>query len=102
MGSRLVESCILEGVKGICAVVRGPRNLGKLCRFGSALKVKMADAENADVLSDAIKSCSTIVNVTMSSDPMKIIKSTKAIHIACVAAGVKHFIHLSVTILNDF
>jgi len=95
VGSRLVESCLLKGVKGICAVVRGPRNLGKLCRLGSALKVKMADAENVDVLSDAIKGCSTVVNVTMSHDPMKIIKSTKAIHLACVAAGAKHFIHLS-------
>lgn len=92
VGSRLVESCLLGEVKGVCAVVRSPRSLGKLCRFGSNLKVKMVDAENADILSEAIKGYSTVVNVTLSQ---RITKSTKTIYSACVAAGVKHFIHLS-------
>ena len=94
VGSRLIESFILNGFKDFYSVLRSHRSLGRLSRFGSAANIKIADAENEAALLPAIRDCSIVVNL-ISGNPAGIIKSTKAIYNSCVTTGVKRFIHLS-------
>lgn len=94
VGSRLIESCILNSFRDVYGIVRSYRNLARLCRFGSPVKIRIADGENEDALARAIKGCSTVVNL-ISGDPATIIGSTKAVYQACSRASVKRLIHLS-------
>ena len=93
VGASLVESLVLDGVP-VRAVVRAYRNLAPLCRFGDAVGVRLADAENSRSLSAAIDGCATVVNLTTST-PAGIERSTKAILAACRAVGIGNLIHLS-------
>lgn len=94
VGSRLIESLVLDGANDVLAIVRATRSVARLCRLGSAVQIKIADAQNEDELSTAIKDRSTVVNL-VSGEPEVIIKSTRAIYDSCMRVGVKHLIHLS-------
>jgi nucleoside-diphosphate-sugar epimerase len=94
VGSRLIETCILSGIKDIHPIVRNNYNLARLCRFGLHDRVRIADAENEKQLLEAINGSPIVVNL-VSGDPVGIIESTKVIHKACIKSGVKRLIHLS-------
>lgn len=93
VGAALIESLVLDGLR-VRAVVRGHRSLAGFCQFGSAVDVALADAEKVPALTTAFADIDTVVNVT-TGQPAGIIRSTEAIHQACVAAGVRRFVHLS-------
>ncbi len=94
VGSRLTESLVLSGHTDVRAIVRSYRNMAGLCRFGSTVDVRRADAEVAASLADALAGARTVVNVT-TGPPAGIVRSTNTIYDACVQAGVRRFIHLS-------
>jgi nucleoside-diphosphate-sugar epimerase len=94
VGSRLIEALILDDTRDICAVGRTPVSLARLCRFGSAVNLEIADAQNEKAVLQAIKNSSIVVNL-VSGDPACIIKSTRAIYNACIQSKVKRLIHLS-------
>ncbi len=94
VGSRLIESTVLAGQAPVVAVVRSYRNLAGLCRFGSAVAVRLADAEKAGPLSEALVGARVVVNLT-TGPGAGIVRSTIAIHEACRLAGVARLVHLS-------
>jgi nucleoside-diphosphate-sugar epimerase len=94
VGTRLVESLVLGGHTNIRAVVRSYRSFASLSRFGPAITLTLADAESSAALVPALRGSSVVVNVT-TGVPASIIRTTKAIHEACVAARVPRLIHLS-------
>lgn len=94
IGSRLIESFILDGFKDVYPIVRSNRSLANLCRFGIFEKIRIANAENEKNLLDAIKDCSIVINL-ISSNPKGIINSTKVIYDCCIEAKVRRLIHLS-------
>jgi len=94
VGSRMIETCVLSGIKEIRPIVRNSYNLARLCRFGLQDRIMIADARNEKQLLEAIAGSPIVVNL-VSADPAGIIESTKAIHRACVKSGVKRLVHLS-------
>lgn len=94
VGTRLIESLVLEGASDIRAVVRAYRSLAGLSRFGSAVDWRIADAENPAALAQALQGAGTAVNLTTGA-PASIVRSTRTILEACVAAKVPRLIHLS-------
>jgi nucleoside-diphosphate-sugar epimerase len=94
VGVRLTETLVLAGLPNVRAIVRGYRNLAGLCRFGSAVDVRRADAENPAQLAEALRGVHTAVNLTTGA-PTGIVRSTPAIYEACRAGGVSRLIHLS-------
>jgi nucleoside-diphosphate-sugar epimerase len=94
VGSALVESLVLDDRYPIRAIVRAYRSVASLSRFGSKLELRLADAEDATALTEAIADCAVVVNLTTGS-PNSIIRSTRAILEACARASVKRFVHLS-------
>src|SRR4051812_10306641 len=94
VGSRLIESLVLDGYPGVRAVIRNHRNLAGFCQFGEAVDVRRADAENVAALADAVAGVTTVVNLTTGA-PAGIIRSTEVIVDACRRAGVRRFVHLS-------
>lgn len=94
VGSSLVESLVLDGCTPVRAVVRAFRSMACLCRFGRAVTISVANAEDPASLVPAIEGCSVVVNLTTGA-PAGIIRSTEAIHEACLAAKVRRLIHLS-------
>jgi len=94
VGSRLIETCMLSGVRDINPIVRNNYNLARLCRFGLDDRIRIADADNERQLLEGIKGSPIVVNL-VSGDPDGIIESTKVIHKACIKMGVKRLIHLS-------
>ncbi len=94
VGSRLIESLVLGGDHNIRAVIRSYRSLAGLSRFGSTVPVALADAEDASALGTALRGCAVAVNLTTGA-PSGILRTTRAIHDACVAANVGRLIHLS-------
>lgn len=94
VGTRLVESLVLGGGAEIRAVVRAYRNFASLSRFGPAVSIEIANAEDRASLERAIRGASTVVNLTTGA-PAGIARSTKAIFEACAAAGVRRLVHLS-------
>jgi nucleoside-diphosphate-sugar epimerase len=98
VGLSLIESLILEGRSDIRAVVRNYRNMAGLCRFGTDLDVRLADAENSALLTEALAGVDTVVNLT-TGPPSGIIQSTRSIYEACVSVGVRRFVHLSSAVI---
>ncbi len=94
VGTRMLETLVLEGQVGARAIVRSYRNMASLCRFGSAIDVKRANAERLEELAAALEGVETAVNVT-TGPPAGIVRSTTVIHDACLRAGVKRLVHLS-------
>jgi nucleoside-diphosphate-sugar epimerase len=94
VGASLIETLVLDGVTGVRAVLRAPRNMASLCRFGSAIEVRIADAEDAESLGEALSGCATVINLTTGA-PAGIVRSTKAIYSACQAAQVRRLVHMS-------
>jgi nucleoside-diphosphate-sugar epimerase len=94
VGTRLIESLILDREAGVRAVVRAYRNLASLARFGPAVAARLADARDVCSLAQAIRGCAVVVNVTAGA-PSEIFPTTKAIHEACLIAGVRRFLHMS-------
>jgi nucleoside-diphosphate-sugar epimerase len=94
VGTRLVESLVLDGRPGIRPIVRSYRNLAGLCRFGSTIDVRLADAEAVDSLAEALAGVRTAVNLTNGA-PAGILRSTRTIFEACRRAGVPRLVHLS-------
>lgn len=94
VGTRLTESLVLSGHRGIRPVVRGYKNFAGLCRFGSLVDVHRADAEDAESLERALDGCRVAVNLT-TGPPAGIVQSTQSVHEACRRAGVARLVHLS-------
>jgi nucleoside-diphosphate-sugar epimerase len=94
VGNRLVESLVLDGGHSVRAIVRAYRSFAGLCRFGSAIQLIRADAEDPNALLPAVAGCSTVINLTTGS-PASIRRSTQVIYQACVEAKVARLIHLS-------
>jgi 2-alkyl-3-oxoalkanoate reductase len=94
VGARLTESLVLAGQTGLRTVVRNYRNLAGLCRFGTAIDVRRADAEQIDSLTKALAGARVAINLT-TGPPAGIVRSTAVIHEACIRAGVARFVHLS-------
>jgi nucleoside-diphosphate-sugar epimerase len=94
VGLRLTESLVLEGRTDVRAIVRNYRNMAGLCRFGSAVDVRRADAEKVERLAEALSGVRTVVNVT-TGVPDGIVRSTGTIYEACLRAKVSRFVHLS-------
>jgi 2-alkyl-3-oxoalkanoate reductase len=94
VGSRLIETALLQGEAEIRAVVRSKRSLARLCRYGLGDRLVIADAEAQGELEAALKGCGTVVNL-ISSDPDGIVRSTRSLHAACREAGVRRLVHLS-------
>jgi len=94
VGQSLIESLVLDGSTSVRAVVRSYRNLAGLCRFGSAVDVRLANAEDPVALSDALAGAHTVVNLT-TGPPAGIVRSTRTVFDACSRAGVQRFVHLS-------
>lgn len=94
VGTRLVESLVFDGVADVRAVVRAYRSLAGLSRFGSAIDWRIADAEDTAALVPALRGSSAVVNLTTGA-PAGIVRSTRTILEACVAANVPRLIHLS-------
>ena len=94
VGTRLAEALVLQGHQGVRAIVRNYRNMAGLCRFGSAVDVRRADAESMSTLTNALAGARTVVNLT-TGVPAGIVRSTSTIYDACVQAGVSRLIHLS-------
>jgi nucleoside-diphosphate-sugar epimerase len=94
VGTGLTESLVLDGVHSVRAVVRSPRSLAGLCRFGTAIETRLADAEDTESLVKALTGADAVVNVT-TGPPAGIVRSTEAIYTACVQASVKRLVHLS-------
>src|SRR5262245_54814259 len=99
VGASLVESLVLDEVPQVRAVVRAYRSFAPLCRFGSAIAIERADAEDPASVTSAIKGCDIVVNVTTGS-PAGIERSTKAIFDACCSAGAVRLIHLSSAVIH--
>jgi nucleoside-diphosphate-sugar epimerase len=94
VGTRLVESLVLSGQTGVRAVVRAYRNFASLSRFGPAVALEVADAEDSSALARSLRGTDTVVNVTTGA-PAGIVRTTRSILGACAAAGVRRLIHLS-------
>lgn len=94
VGTSLVESLVLDGVPAVRAIVRAPRSLAGLCRFGPAIETRLADAERIEPLLLAVTGAEVVVNVT-TGPPAGIVRSTQTIYAACLQAGVKRLVHLS-------
>jgi nucleoside-diphosphate-sugar epimerase len=94
VGTRLIESLVLGGKADAWAIVRAYRNFASLSRFGPAITMKVADAESGVALIPAIQGSSVVVNLT-TGNPASIVRTTKAIFHACVAAKVPRLIHMS-------
>ena len=94
VGTRLIESLVLDGHAGIRAIVRSYRNMAGLCRYGSAVDVRRANAEDAAALAEALEGTHTVVNLTTGA-PAGIVRSTRTIFEVCKNAGVQRIVHLS-------
>lgn len=94
VGNRLIESLVLDGSWRIVPVIRSYRSMATMCRFGNAIDVRLANAENAAALTTALTGVDTVVNIT-TGRPAGIIRSTSTIHEACVRAGVARLVHMS-------
>jgi 2-alkyl-3-oxoalkanoate reductase len=94
VGCQLMERLTLGGERGHRAVVRAYRRMAGLARFGDAIDVQIADAENINALADAIAGSSMVVNVT-TGPPSGIVPSTRSIYRACIAAKVPRLVHMS-------
>ncbi len=94
VGTRLMETLVLDGKKDFCAVVRGYHSHASFCRFGPAIGTRMANATNVDELVRAFKDFDAVLNL-VSGEAGNISRSTEAIHQACIDAGVKRLIHMS-------
>jgi nucleoside-diphosphate-sugar epimerase len=94
VGTRLVEALVLDGETSVRAIVRAYRNFARLSRFGSLITVNVADAERSAALVPVIRGCCVVVNLTTGT-PASIMRTTRAIFEACVAAKVRRLIHLS-------
>jgi len=94
VGVSLIESSVLGSEAPPRAIVRNFRNMASLCRFGSAVDLRRADAEDVSSLAEALRGAEVAVNVT-TGPPAGIVRSTRTIHEACRSAGVRRFVHLS-------
>lgn len=94
VGTSLIESLVLDGVRDVRAIVRAYRSVASLARFGSAIELRIADADDAESLTSALDGVSTVVNLT-TGPPASIVRSTAAIHASARAAGAERLIHLS-------
>ena len=94
VGTSLVESLVLDRAASIRAIVRAPRSLAGLCRFGTAIDTQLADAEQAASLTKTLEGVEVAVNVT-TGPPAGVVRSTKAIYEACTRAKVRRLVHVS-------
>lgn len=93
VGAHLVESLVLDQ-QPLRAIVRNYRNLAAFCQLGSAVDVRLADAEDAAALTEALRGAEVVVNLT-TGPPRGIVRSTETIFEACRQAGTKRLVHLS-------
>jgi len=94
VGSRLIESLVLDGCTNVRAVVRSYRNIAAFCQYGDAVDTRLANAEDPVSLAAALEGAVVAVNLT-TGPPSGIVRSTRAILEACARAGVRRLVHLS-------
>lgn len=94
VGHRLVENMILGGKRELRAIVRSPKNLASLCRFGNDLEIRFADATVPRELTKALDGCGSAVNL-VSGTPETIKASSRCLYSACRELGLDRLVHLS-------
>ncbi len=94
VGSRLVQSLIFDERAIVRAVGRSHASFASLAYLGSAIERALADAQDRGALAEAFKGCDVAINLVTGGVATNM-KSTRAIHAACIDAGVKRLIHMS-------
>jgi nucleoside-diphosphate-sugar epimerase len=94
VGSRLVQSLVLDERAIVRAVGRSFASFASLACLGSAIERALANAQDRGALAAAFKGCDVAINL-VSGEVAAIINSTSAIYAACLDAGVKRLIHMS-------
>jgi len=94
VGTRLMETLVLEGAEDFCAIIRGYHSQARFSRLGPAVTIRMADATKVDELVRAFKDFHVVVNL-VSGEADNMSRSTETIYQACLDAGVKRLIHMS-------
>lgn len=91
VGSRLLElSLALAGIEAI-PMLRQPRGLGKLARFGIAWRP--IDTNSIQSLAESLRGFDAVVNLTQ-GDNQRLLPDVQNLHAACRIAKVDRFIHL--------
>ena len=91
LGSRFVETALLNGAFEVVPVIRGPRAAARLARFGPIWK--SVDTSSPEKLAGVLTGCDGFVNATIGEyGPMA--KATDAAWQACALAGVRQYVHL--------
>ena len=94
VGSRLVQSIVLDGLATVRAIGRSYGSCASLAYLGSAIERAIADAQDRKALAETFNGCDVAINL-VSGRIDTIINSTSAIYDACLDAGVKRLIHMS-------
>jgi len=97
VGARFVEMALLDrdlftGWE-VVPVIRQPRGLGRLSKFGLT-NHRVADAAKPETLVSAFVGCDAVVNLTM-GDNTRTLPDVQNLHTGCVAAKVPLLIHMS-------
>lgn len=92
VGSRLVETLLLEDAARIVPIVRNFAGLARLARF--PLEARIADALDETALVKAFKGCDIVVN-TVLGRYNQIVAEPPVIYRAAEIAGVRRLVHMS-------
>jgi nucleoside-diphosphate-sugar epimerase len=92
VGSRLLEMAVLSGRSDVVPVVRAFRSVARNAALG--VEHRLGDALRPESLERALAGCEAVVNV-ITGDPAEILRTTKGVHAAAVAAGVRVLVHIS-------
>ena len=92
VGTRLVESFVLQKTAEVVPVVRSFSSLAVLARFN--LPWRVCDALDVDGLARAFAGCDAVVHAAL-ADPVQIVRMADSIYAAAERAGVKRLVALS-------
>ncbi len=92
VGARLLEMAILGGRADVVPVVRSYKSVARNANLGAPHR--LGDAMRAESLERALDGCDAVVNLT-TGDPSEIVRTTKNVYAAAVAAGARVLVHLS-------
>lgn len=92
VGTRLLEKWILTGHHEVVPVVRGYGSLAPIAKL--PIEPRVADARDADALSDAFAGCDAVVHAAL-GDPRQIVAMSRAVTRAVAASGVRRLVVLS-------
>ena len=83
---------ILAGRADVVPVVRSYKSVARNANLGAPHR--LGDAMRAESLERALDGCDAVVNLT-TGDPSEIVRTTKNVYAAAVAAGARVLVHLS-------